>query len=198
MTVTRRSAMALVAGVLVIVVGAAVIAGGVYVTQATPLEVGNAWAAPLIGRDTGFGYEGRKQYQVSYDADAEIAWGVEVRNPLAMPVTIRALRPAFADIVPLVTGEELRLTRDGVASIEPADLRPFEPVELAPGERVFLVVREAFAECEAAHSAWLPGGGAVRSTLPLEVAVAGIPRNLALELPFGVLYSSPPGECPTP
>jgi hypothetical protein len=195
---TRRRAAALVAGVLAIMVAVAAVAGGAYVTQATPLDVGNAWAPPLVGRDTGFGYEGRKQYQVAYNEDAEIAWGVEVRNPLAVPVTVRALRPAFADLVPLVTGEELRLTRNGEASLAPADLRPFEPVELAPGERAFLVVREQFADCEAAHAAWLPGGGVVRSTLPLDVAVLSVSRTVELELPFTVLYSAPPGDCPAP
>lgn len=195
---TKRRTTAFVAGIAAIVVLPVAVAGAVYVTQSAPLEVGNAWNPPPAARDIGVGYEGRKQFQVAFDEDAEITWGVEVRNPLAVTVTVRALRPAFDDIVPLVTGEELWLTRDGAASIEPGDLRPFEPVELAPGERVFLVVREGFASCEEAHAAWVPGGGVVRSTLPLDGAVLGVPRSLDLELPFDVLYSSPPGDCPAP
>jgi hypothetical protein len=193
---TRRRAVLLVAGLVTVAVVTVAVVGGVYLAQAAPLELGNAWNPPPIARDIGVGYEGRKQYQVAFDEDAEITWGVEVRNPLAVPVTIRAIQPAFDDIVPLVTGEELWLTQDGAASIEPDDLRPFEPVELAPGERVFLVVRERFASCEAARAAWVPGGGVVRSTLRLEVAPLGVPRTIDLELPFDVLYSSPPGECP--
>lgn len=194
----RRRAAALAAGIVAIVVLVVAVAGAAYVTQSAPLELGNAWSPPLAGRDTGFGYEGRKQYQVAFDEDAEITWGVEVRNPLAVPVTIRAVRSAFDDVVPLVTSEEPWLTRDGGASIEPADLRAFEPVELAPGERAFLVVREQFADCETVHAAWAPGGGVVRSTLPLDVAVLGVARTLDLDLPFDILYSSPPGDCPAP
>jgi hypothetical protein len=194
--VTRRRTTALVAGILVVVVLVIAVAGAAYVTQSAPLEVGSSWAAPPAARDIGVGYEGRKQFQVAFDEDAEIVWGVEVRNPLAVPVTVRGLRPAFDDIVPLVTGEELLLGRVGEASLEPGDLRAFEPVDLGPGERAFLVVREGYAVCEEARAAWAPGGGVVRSTLPLEVAVLAIQRSIDLELPFDVLYSSPPGDCP--
>ncbi len=44
----------------------------------------------------------------------------------------------------------------------------------------------------------MPGSGVVRDTLPLDVSVLGIPRSADVTLPFAILYSSPPGDCPPP
>jgi hypothetical protein len=194
--VTRQRAAALVAGILAIAVLGAAVAGGIYVTQAEPLEAGGVYAWPVGSRDTGIGDEGVPQFQVSFAAEAEILWGIEVRNPLLVPVTIRGIRPLLSELAPLVVAEELRLTGEVEPSLEPGDLRLFEPVELAPGGRVFLVVREQFAACEPAHESHIPGSGYVRETLPLDVSVLGIPRTAEVTLPFGILYSAPPGDCP--
>jgi hypothetical protein len=191
---TRRKAV--IGGGVAIVLAAVLVAGGVFVTQAAPLAVGDRWGPPVGGRDTGVGYEGSPQFQVPYAEDGEILWGVELVNPLPVPVTIRGIRPLLSDLQPLVVSEELRRTTPGTESLAPDDLSPFEPVELSPGERVFLVVREQFAACEPAHESWLPGGGVGRTTLPLDLAVLGVSRSFDVPLPFGIFYSAPPGDCP--
>jgi hypothetical protein len=192
----RTSRKVAVVGGIVVVAGVAVAlaAGGAYVALGDPLEAGSSWVRGA-SRDIGIVYEGVPQYQVSFAADGDFRWGVEVRNPLAVPVTIRGLRPTLSELAPLVVHEELRLTGSGAASLEPADLRPFEPVELGPGGRVFLVVREQFAACEPAHASWAPGSGVVRDTLPLDVSVLGMTRSTDVRLPFATLYSAPPGAC---
>jgi hypothetical protein len=195
---TRRRAAALIAGILAVVALAVAVAGAAYVTQATPLEAGSVYAWPVGSRDTGIGYEGVQQFQMPFEADGEILWGTEVRNPLAVPVAIQGMRPLLSTLAPLVVAEELRLTGGDDPSLEPRDLRAFEPVELAPGGRVFLVVREQFAACEPAHESFMPGSGYVRETLPLDVTVLGLGRTAEVALPFQILYSAPPGDCPAP
>lgn len=192
---TRRR-VAIVGGVAAAVVAVALVAGGAYAALAQPLEAGSSWVQAAESRDTGIGYEGVPQFQVPFESEREVLWGIAVENPLLVPVTIRGIRPLLSELAPLVVGEELRLTRGDVPSLEPADLRPFEPVEVPPGGSVFLVVREQLAACEPAHEMWMPGSGVVRETLPLDVSVLGISRSAEVALPFGILYSAPPGDCP--
>jgi hypothetical protein len=192
---TRRKA-GIVGGLVAVVLAVALVAGGAYAALAEPLEAGSSWVQAAESRDTGIGYEGVPQFQVPFEADGEILWGIGVRNPLLVPVTIRGIRPLLSELAPLVVGEELRLNREDAPSLEPADLRPFEPVELPPGGSVFLVVREQLAACEPAHEAWSPGSGLVRDMLPLDVSVLGIPRSAEVTLPFAILYSAPKGDCP--
>jgi hypothetical protein len=192
---TRRKA-GIVGGVVAAVLAVALVAGGAYAALAEPLEAGSSWVQAAESRDTGIGYEGVPQFQVPFEAGREVLWGIEVRNPLLVPVTIRGIRPLMSELAPLVVAEELRLTRDDVPSLEAADLRPFEPVAVPPGGRVFLVVREQLAACGPAHEAWSPGSGLVRDMLPLDVSVLGIERSAEVTLPFGILYSAPPGDCP--
>lgn len=195
---TGRRKAGIVGGIVALILVVILVAGGAYATQAQPLETGSSWVQTVEIRDTGIVYEGIQQFQVPFEADGEIHWGIEVRNLLAVPVVIRGIRPLLSELAPLVVGEELRLTREDEPSLEPAGLRPFEPVELAPGGRAFLVVREQLAACEPAHESWMPGSGVVRDTLPLDVSVLGIPRSADVTLPFAILYSSPPGDCPAP
>jgi hypothetical protein len=66
------------------------------------------------------------------------------------------------------------------------------------GEVATIVVREQLAACAEAHDAWSPGSGLVRSTLPLDVSVLGVPRTAEVDLRFAIIYSAPPGDCAAP
>lgn len=186
---------ALLVGGVVVAVGAAAVG---YAALADPVEYASFVAAPTGGRDTGVPNEGRMQYQVPYADGGEVAWAIRVRNPLLVPVTITGVHPSLSELAPLVASEELRRPGTDPISLAPEDLRPFEPVELAPGEVATIVVREQLAACAEAHEAWSPGSGLVRSTLPLDVSVLGVPRTAEVDLRFAIIYSAPPGDCATP
>ncbi len=171
------------------------VGAGAYRSLAVPLDSGSVWIKP-VNSDVSTTDHGEEQYAVPFAAGAEIRWGIEVHNPLIVPVTIDGIRPSVSTLAPLITDERLWLSGTQSPAAGIADLRPFEPVELPPDGRVFLVVTERFVDCAAANESWMPGGSLGRSTLPLDVTVLGLSRTAEVAFPWTILYQAPPGACP--
>jgi hypothetical protein len=135
---------------------------------------------------------GRFRYDFQFVPLGPIRWGMDVRNPMLVPVTIRGLH-ADADEPPtLVTDLTLHLLAGEVMAVD--QLLPFAPVELAPGEGVFLAMSERFTDCASAQEQWISGSAFVRQDLWFEVSVMGLPRLARVSLPFDLAYDAPGGE----
>lgn len=181
-------------GALLLVL-ALVAAVGVYASVADPLGpgTGGVVAGGLQAEDPD--ETGRFRYDFRFVPREPIRWGIDVRNPLLVPVTIRGLH-ADAELPPtLVTDLTLHLLATDSMGVEPDQLRPFAPIEVAPGEEVFLAMSERFTDCALAHERWIPGSALIRQELWLEVGVMGLPRLARVPLPFDLAYDAPDGEC---
>ncbi len=187
MTTRRR----LVLGGLTMVL-AVVAAAGVYATALDPLEYGGGGVVAAGVQADEPDEMARFRYDFRFVPRGPIRWGIDVRNAMLVPVTIRGLH-ADADLQStLVTDPTLHLVTGNAMQVEA--LRPFAPVELAPGEGVFLAVTEHFTDCAAAQERWIAGSALVRQDLWFEVSVIGFSRLARVPLPFDLAYDAPGGE----
>lgn len=160
-----------------------------------PLAVGS-WAVSGAEKAEPQAFPGQQVYEFRFVEHSEIMWGVEVRNVLGVPVTIRGLNSVLRGTNAFLVGEDLQLPSGTGIGFEPEMLRPFSPVELAPDERVFLMVSQRFTDCAWARERWDPGTGLVLEELRLDVTVLGIPKVSHVALPFNLSFRAPDtGDC---
>lgn len=149
--VNRSRGMAVAAtAIAAVLIG--VVAAYTYAWSTSPLVYGNA-AALNTGEmttdpDPGVG----QAFQFRFVDGGRIAWGIDVRNNLLIPVTIRGLNPDVAGFNSLTTDRQLNLSRSDAIGVSPDELRPFEAVELAPNQHVFVAVTEVFTDCRTARA----------------------------------------------
>lgn len=187
----RRVRRRLVFGGLMVVL-ALVAAAGVYATATDPLEYGGGGVVAAGEQAEHPDAMARFRYDFRFVPLGPIRWGIDVRNAMLVPVTIRGLH-ADADLQStLVTDPTLHLVAGNVMQVEA--LRPFAPVALEPGEAAFLAMTEHFIGCARAQERWIAGSALVRQDLWFEVSVVGLPRLARVPLPFDLAYDAPDGE----
>lgn len=169
----RRGLALAVVAALVLVLG--------YAWLAEPLVTGNAGMAAgpagTVGVPNGQGGD------YPYVAGARVAYGVEVRNSLLLPVTIEGLSPDVTANDGLIQGSTLFLLRDAnVIDNREGSLRPFAPVTLGPGETIFLMVVGNEADCRWAIDHFSPGTGVTYAQLRLRARVLGLGRTVDVPL----------------
>lgn len=189
---TRRRRTIRTAGIpLALAILGAVGIAGAYAATAEPLVFHGSWAGPGGDATPVEDAPDRQRYSLPFVAGGRIAWGVEIRNTLLVPVTIRGLQAFAGDLAPLATAEELHLLRTDFVSVAPDDLRPFASLELAPGQAVFLAITAQFVDCASARQHWSPGSALVQDDLRLDVGVLGLPRLARVALPFSLRFQAP-------
>lgn len=189
----RRTRRRLVFGGLVVVLVAAA-AVGVYASAADPLQPGAASAVAGGLQSEAADEVGRFRYDFRFVALGPIRWGLDVRNSMLVPVTIYGLDHGGELPSEHVADQTLQLLAGESIGLEPDQLRPFTPLELAPGAEVFLAVSERFADCASATQQWSPGSAFLRQELWLDVSVLGLSRLARVRLPFDLAYDAPDGE----
>jgi hypothetical protein len=173
---------------IVLVCVALVVASGAYALAVNPLVfAGSAdWSGATQDPSTA------TQIDYQFVAHGSIQWGIEVRNNMFLPVTIQGLNTgSLAPAGPVAT-EQLQLLRDGATEGVDANLlQSFAPLELAPGQTVFLAITGQFSDCSTARRNFEPGSGSGQQELWLNVSVLGFPRMAQISLPFTALYEAP-------
>jgi hypothetical protein len=188
--VSRRLVFGGLLVVLVLVAGA-----GVYAFTSDPLEPGAGSVVANGVQAEGPDETGRFRYDFRFVPLEPIRWGLDVRNRSLVPVTIRGLDRSGEAPSALAIDQTLHLLAGDSMGVEPDQLRPFTPVELAPGAEVFLAVSERFTECASARQHWgVPGSALLRQELRLDVSVIGLARPARVTLPFDLAYDAPGGE----
>jgi hypothetical protein len=169
-----------------------VASAGVYAASVDPLEPGAGGVVLGEVQTDDPGATGRFRHGIRFVPLGPVRWGFGVRNPLLVPVTIRGL-DADADLhSTLVTDTTLHLVDGEIMA--PDRLRPFAPIQLGPGEEVFLAVSEHFTDCAWAQERWIAGSALIRQDIVFEVDVLGIPRFAHVPLPFELSYAAPEEE----
>jgi hypothetical protein len=136
---------------------------------------------------------GPDTYTVPYADGADVSWAVSVQNTSLLPVSIRGIagdEPGFRSLV-----GEATLHRTNGDFLRPADLPPFAPFELAPGDSAFLVVTEPFVDCATAATWYAPGTSVGLEDVVLNVSVLGLERRSTVTLPFHLQVQAPE-DCP--
>lgn len=179
----RRWLAVVVAAALVLVLG--------YAWLAEPLVTGHAGMAAGPAGTTGVP-DGQGGVSYPYVAGARVAYGVEVRDSLLLPVTITGLDPDVTANDGLIQGSTLFLLRDAsVIDSQEAALRPFAPVTLGPGESVFMMVVGTEADCRWATDHFSPGTGVTYVQLRLSAQVLGLGRSVDVPLMSGLELLAP-------
>jgi hypothetical protein len=167
-----------------------------YLSSVEPLAVGSSWATSGAERREPRYFEVEPAYEFRFVELGEVQWGVEVRNTLALPVTIRGLHPVLRDTNAFVVEKEIQLLSGSSVGFEPHLLRPFSSVELTPNETVFLMMSNRFLTCEWAEEHFDPGTGVGLEELRLDVTVLGVPKVAHIALPFQLAFKGPePDDC---
>lgn len=159
---------------------AAALIGVVYVLTVEPLGPGGVWYdqgfEPPQQDPASFSFQPRQVIVADYKAGGTIVFGFGIRNATVLPVTIRGLPDRWND--------RFILRRVSVGHEERGSsvyARPL-PFTLGPGQMTILVVTAQFQNCQY----WPAGGSTGFDSLPVDVGVLAMPRQVDFSLPYEV------------
>jgi hypothetical protein len=151
-------------------------------------ESGLGWVATIEQPDgTTFGPPERPQETFQVAPSGILTFGFDVHNSAVVPITILGLAPepmfrAWGEV------QAVGLLRDPERTDihDAANTEPFHPVDVAPNERVFLIVAGRADNCALAPGSPPDPNGAGASLDRVTVAyeILGIRRVSSVELPF--------------
>lgn len=156
----RRALRALL--LLAIIGVLALVAGQVAIASIHPAGMGSFGAVNVVGGEScGSGDPVGVSCVVSdYAPGKSAALAFSIRNTGPIGMTVEAVEPIGADLVPLVALYPALPANAHLVSW--ADTRPFEPIEVAPGGEAIIVMAGAMsADCETVGANWSVDGGLI-------------------------------------
>lgn len=132
-------------------------------------------------------------YEVPFDEGAGVGIGFTVRNTAPIPMTILSIDPLEA---PFQTPAYLHPELLETLYIFGLDIgRPFEPIEVAPGEELPIQLVGTYRACEAVAQEYIPGSALILDHAHMRVRWAFFETEV--DVPFGATLSLPaPDACP--
>ena len=139
----------------------ALVAGQVAIASIHPAGQGSFSAVNVVGGDAcGDPVEAFNCVVADYAPGKSAALAFSVRNNGPIGMTVEAVQPIGADLVPLVALYPALPANGHVVSW--TDTRPFEPMEVAPGSEAIIVMAGAMsADCATVGANWTAGSGLI-------------------------------------
>ena len=193
----RRTILLAVAGTLVLAIGAAALAGYLWLRSYDPLT----WAGGTAGMPAGsLEYVAVNDgvhdtvYYVSAKEPGTFAVGFDVTNAGRLPVEVEGLALEGQGLVGLHLGRSGTWADSSRAGLDHA-IVPFEPVTIDPGQGRYLVLRFRLTEETACGPMYAPGTSRSFSDVSLRYRyLGGFEKTATVPPPFTVVLTC--GELP--